>query len=96
MRQAERMASEVIDHARASYRERAWAAAYAHFQAADDESPLTIDDLEQLAATAYLIGKDDESLELWGARTSRVPSARRRRARRPLRILARVRFVAPR
>ena len=59
------MASEIIDHTRASYRERAWAAAYAHFQAADDESPLTIDDLEQLAATAYLIGKDDESLELW-------------------------------
>lgn len=59
------MASEVIDRARASYRERAWAAAYADFHAADDESPLAIDDLEQLAVTAYLIGKDDHSLELW-------------------------------
>jgi len=59
------MASEVIDRARASYRERAWAAAYADFHAADDESPLAIDDLEQLAVTAYLIGKDDDSLELW-------------------------------
>jgi hypothetical protein len=47
------MASEVIDRARASYRERAWAAAYADFHAADDESPLAIDDLEQLAVTAY-------------------------------------------
>ena len=52
------MASEVIDRARASYRERAWAAAYGDFRAADDESPLAIDDL-------YLIGKDDDSLELW-------------------------------
>lgn len=59
------MASEVIDRARASYRERAWAAAYADFHAADDESPLAIDDLEQLAVTAYFIGKDDHSLELW-------------------------------
>jgi tetratricopeptide (TPR) repeat protein len=59
------MASEVIDRARASYRERAWAAAYADFHAADDESPLAIDDLEQLAVTAYLIAKDDDSLELW-------------------------------
>ena len=59
------MASEVIDRARACYRERAWAAAYADFHAADDESPLAIDDLEQLAVTAYLIGKDDDSLELW-------------------------------
>ena len=58
------MASEVIDRARASYRERAWAAAYADFHAADDESPLAIDDLEQLAVTAYLIGKDDDSLEI--------------------------------
>src|SRR6476661_7126002 len=58
------MASEVIDRARASYRERAWAAAYADFHAADDESPLAIDDLEQLALTAYLIGKDDDSLEI--------------------------------
>ena len=59
------MPSEAIDRARVSYRERAWAAAYSDFHAADEESPLTIDDLEHLAVTAYLTGKDDESLDLW-------------------------------
>ena len=59
------MMSGAIDRARTSYRERAWAAAYADFHAAEDESPLAIDDLEQLAVTAYLTGKDDESLDLW-------------------------------
>jgi hypothetical protein len=59
------MMSGAIDRARTSYREHAWAAAYDDFHAADDESPLAIDDLEQLAVTAYLIGKDDESLDLW-------------------------------
>ena len=59
------MMSGAIDRARMSYRERAWAAAYADFHAADDESPFAIDDLEQLAVTAYLTGKDDESLDLW-------------------------------
>src|SRR5262245_4078509 len=59
------MASEAIDRARTSYRERAWASAYADFHAADDESSLAIEDLEQLAVTAYLTGKDDESLDVW-------------------------------
>lgn len=54
-----------VHRARTSYRERAWAAAYADFIEADSESPLGIEDLERLVATAYLIGKDDESLELW-------------------------------
>ena len=90
------MTSEVIDRARASYRERAWAAAYADFHAADDESPLAIDDLEQLAVTAYLIGKDDDSLELWARAHRECLRLDDCRTRRQMRILARVPFAAPR
>jgi hypothetical protein len=44
---------------------QAWAAAYAQLTAADRESPLGPEDLERLAAAAYLTGRDDQSDELW-------------------------------
>ena len=49
----------------AEYFERQkWAEAYAHLSAADREEPLPAEDLERLAAAAYLVGKDAEGLDL--------------------------------
>src|SRR4029434_4346678 len=56
-------AARNLDRARRSYGERAWAAAFQAFSDADQESPLAADDLERLALSAYLIGRDDEYLK---------------------------------
>jgi DNA-binding CsgD family transcriptional regulator/tetratricopeptide (TPR) repeat protein len=43
----------------------AWTDSYERLSAADRERPLDPGDLEQLAAAAYLIGRDDEAVALW-------------------------------
>jgi DNA-binding NarL/FixJ family response regulator len=45
------------------YRHRRWAEAYRSFALADAEVPLAPDDLELLAMSAYLTGRDDEYLK---------------------------------
>lgn len=45
-----------IDQGRESFAAQAWADAYAQFSIADQRSPLRPDDLERLAAAAYLTG----------------------------------------
>ncbi len=57
--------ADVLDRGRASYARRAWADAFAQLSAADRETPLGPADLERLATTAYLVGRDDESARLW-------------------------------
>ncbi len=52
-----------LDRARRSYSERAWADAFQAFSHADQESPLGAEDLEQLALSAYLVGRDEEYLK---------------------------------
>ncbi|MPZ38855.1 MAG: helix-turn-helix transcriptional regulator [Rhizobiales bacterium] len=51
-----------IDRARQSYRLCAWADAFQMLSHADQETPLEAQDLELLAMTAYLVGRDDEYL----------------------------------
>jgi DNA-binding CsgD family transcriptional regulator len=53
-----------IDPSVASGRD-GWAAARAHLTAADRVRSLGLDDLERLATAAYLVGSDDESLDVW-------------------------------
>jgi tetratricopeptide (TPR) repeat protein len=48
-----------------SHSRYAWTDLYERLSAADLESPLQPGDLEQLAAAAYLIGKDDEAAAIW-------------------------------
>jgi DNA-binding CsgD family transcriptional regulator len=50
---------------RVSYGRRAWADAFAELSAADREAPLEPEDLERLATAAYLIGRDEDSIEVW-------------------------------
>ncbi|MFY0990589.1 LuxR C-terminal-related transcriptional regulator [Halomonas sp. C05BenzN] len=52
----------------AAFRRKAWADAYAELTSAARGTALALDDLERLAIAAYLVGKDDESHDLW-ART---------------------------
>jgi DNA-binding CsgD family transcriptional regulator len=52
----------VLDCARQHYRRRAWADAFQGLFRADQEAPLEAEDLELLAMSAYLTGRDDEYL----------------------------------
>jgi DNA-binding NarL/FixJ family response regulator len=50
---------------RAAYAGQEWGEAYAQLMAADREAPLEIEDLERLAVAAHLVGRDDESAQIW-------------------------------
>jgi len=63
-------ARELRDRGRAAYGRRAWAAAFDALAAADDDEPLPPDDLDLLATSAYLTGKNAEGDDL-AARTYR-------------------------
>jgi DNA-binding CsgD family transcriptional regulator/tetratricopeptide (TPR) repeat protein len=52
----------MLDRARRSYGQRAWADAFQAFLFADQETPLEAEDLDLLAMAAYLVGRDDEYL----------------------------------
>jgi DNA-binding NarL/FixJ family response regulator len=53
-------AVEDLDRGRASYEAQAWTAAYEALSRADDSKPLAAEDLELLARSAYMTGRDDE------------------------------------
>lgn len=54
---------DTLDRARRSYGEGAWADAFRAFSDADRETSLEAQDLEQLAQTAYLVGRDEAYLK---------------------------------
>ena len=54
-----------LDRGRESFARQAWATAYAELAAVDRAAPLGPEDLQRLAVTAHLVGRDDESAELW-------------------------------
>ncbi|HTQ88753.1 MAG TPA: hypothetical protein VMK84_04595, partial [Streptosporangiaceae bacterium] len=47
------------------FERQAWADAYAQLAAADREEPLALEDLERLAAAAYLAGRDSACVSAW-------------------------------
>jgi hypothetical protein len=49
--------ARAIDVGRDAFRRRAWREAYAKLSAAEREDDLAVDDLEQMATAAYLIGE---------------------------------------
>jgi DNA-binding CsgD family transcriptional regulator len=57
--------TEEIERGRKAFADQTWADAFVHLSAAAEDSPLAIDDLERQAAAAYLIGRADESVDLW-------------------------------
>jgi serine/threonine protein kinase len=54
-----------LDRSRDSYSRQQWTDAYEELSALDRETPLEPEDLERLATSAYLIGKDADSTDLW-------------------------------
>ncbi len=52
-----------LERGRDAYRRRAWGEAYAQLAAADRASPLDPEDLERLAITCFLLGRDTESTD---------------------------------
>jgi ATP/maltotriose-dependent transcriptional regulator MalT len=55
---------DTLQRGRESYRQRAWAAAYQLLSLADQATPLVVKDLELLATSAHLSGREDESLRV--------------------------------
>jgi DNA-binding CsgD family transcriptional regulator len=53
-------AVDALDRARALCAEGSWAAAYEALSGANSAAPLAVDDLELLATTAYMLGRDEE------------------------------------
>ncbi len=58
-------AVRAVEDGRMSFSRQAWGGAYAQLSAAEAEAPLEREDLERLAVAAYLIGRDEESTEVW-------------------------------
>ncbi len=54
-----------VAQARTAVKQNAWTAAFESFATADAESPLTAADLEAWALSAFLVGQDDVSVEVW-------------------------------
>src|SRR5688572_9397223 len=52
-----------LERSRDAYRRRAWGEAYARLSAADRETPLEPEDLERLAVTCSMLGRDTESAD---------------------------------
>jgi hypothetical protein len=54
------MVSEMLERGRASYAKRAWLDAYESLSRADEDDLLEPEDLEMLARSAYMLGRDAE------------------------------------
>ena len=57
----EHSTAAALERGRDAYRRRAWGEAYARLSAADRETPLEPEDLERLAVTCSMLGRDTES-----------------------------------
>ena len=53
---------DALERGRESYAARAWLDAYASLSEADRTVPLTAEDLESLATSAYMLGRDGDVL----------------------------------
>ncbi len=82
-----------IDRGRDAFDRQAWGRAYDQLSAAGREEPLEVEDLERLAAAAYLIGHSEESSDIWTRAHQECAATRRRGTSSTLRLLARIRPV---
>ncbi|HWD46902.1 MAG TPA: DNA-binding response regulator, partial [Actinomycetota bacterium] len=56
---------DALDQGRSAFTRQAWADAVTRLSEAGRMAPLEPDDLERLAAAAFLTGRDAESAEAW-------------------------------
>ena len=64
--------AERLERGREAYASREWLAAHAALETADRATPLGAEDLELLATSASMLGRDDEYLQSSRARPSRT------------------------
>jgi tetratricopeptide (TPR) repeat protein len=57
--------ADTLSLGRDAFDRHAWSRAYEHLSVAADDEPLEVEDLERLAACAYLSGRSRESSEVW-------------------------------
>jgi DNA-binding CsgD family transcriptional regulator/tetratricopeptide (TPR) repeat protein len=57
--------ADALDRGRGLFRRNVWGDAFAELSAADREGALELEDLEQLAVAAYLVGADADSDDAW-------------------------------
>ena len=62
--------ADALDRGREAFGRWAWADAFEELSAADQEAPLAPEDLERLAAAAYLVGRDADRDAVLTARIS--------------------------
>ena len=65
-----------IEQGREAFECQAWGDAFRHLSASDAEQRLGVEDLERLAAAAYLVGRREDSVDAWTASAPRVRPAR--------------------
>jgi hypothetical protein len=58
--------ADATERGRASFAQGAWGEAYALLATADGEAGLDLEDLERLGAAAYLVGREEEAVDVWG------------------------------
>lgn len=56
---------DALGRGRDAFARRAWLDAYTALSTADHQTPLPADDLERLAVTARMLGKDAEAAAAW-------------------------------
>ena len=54
-----------VDRGRESFGRQAWGDAWSQLSAADHDAPLELEDLERLAVAAFLVGRTEESVDVW-------------------------------
>jgi ATP/maltotriose-dependent transcriptional regulator MalT len=54
-----------VDRGRESFGRQAWGDAWSQLSAADHDAPLELEDLERLAVAAFLVGRDEEGVDVW-------------------------------
>ena len=59
------MERDALSRARASFEREAWREAHEIWSAADREVPLEPEDLDRLAACAFMLGNEAECADLW-------------------------------
>lgn len=57
--------TDALRHAREYYERQSWREAHDRLLEADRKAPLTADDLDRLAASAYMLGDESESFDVW-------------------------------
>ncbi len=57
--------AEALARGRGCFERRAWSDAFVQLSAVDREAPLEPEDLERLATAAYLVGSDEDSVQVW-------------------------------